>query len=501
MAGGPGSTGSVALKLPSGARPTAMGGAFVGVADDVNTLYWNPAGLATVAFPELSALHTLYLADTTYQSVGYAQPLGPLGTLAGAISILNYGNIPQTFEGEDGLYLGEKGNSSPMDYFVNVGWGESLPPFLGMNRLKGGVTLKGAFQQLSGGTLVGLGLTGGALLDTPVQGLRLGMVVDNLGGLAGKGRWLPLVWALGGSYGTALGSSFRALYALDVKMAIDTNPMFNMGAELEAFRLLQLRAGWRGGGAAGGPSLGLGVKYPLTWFARTMIFKMDYALAYYDELGSSQRFQLAVQFGGGAPTLRLANIEASGERGELSLKWKGDGPAYQIYMRRREEEKFVQLTDRPLENAHFMLTGLAPGMYVLKILTIDPYKPEWRGPASTDIEVEVEAGVEKPLTPAPAVPVAPATTGEAPAGYIQPAAPAPGTTEPPKQPAPQAVPETPLLPPDHVPVEPSSPAPAAPAPPSPYQYSPVPETPAAPAETAPADGKVQDGLVPTRPEP
>jgi hypothetical protein len=478
-----------------------MGGAFVGVADDINTLYWNPAGLATVVFPELCAMHSMYLADTKHEVIGYAQPLGPLGTMAGSISVLNYGGIPQTFEGADGLYLGQSGSSSPMDYFVNIGWGESLPPFLGMNRLKGGVTLKGAFQQLSGGTLVGLGITGGALLDTPVQGLRLGMVVDNLGGLAGRGRWLPLVWALGGSYGTALGTNFRAIYALDVKMAIDTSPMFNMGGELTAFQMLQLRAGWRGGGAAGGPSFGLGVKYPLSWFARTMIFKMDYAMAYYDELGQSQRFQLSTQFGGWAPTLKLTNVEASGERGELSLKWKGDGPAYQIYIRRKDEEKFVQLTDRPLENTHFMLTGLAPGMYVLKVMTIDPYKPEWRGPASTDIEVEVEAAVDKPLTPAPAIAPAPETlptapvvppTGEAPAGYIQPTV-APVTAEPPKQPAPQVAPETPLLPPDHVPATPQPEI--APAKPAPYQYAPTPETP------APADGKVEEGLVPTRPAP
>ena len=57
-AGGPGTTGGIGLKLPAGARPTAMGGAFVGKADDLNALYWNPAGLALVRSPELSLMHS-----------------------------------------------------------------------------------------------------------------------------------------------------------------------------------------------------------------------------------------------------------------------------------------------------------------------------------------------------------------------------------------------------------------------------------------------------------
>ncbi len=37
-----------------GARPLSMGGAFVGVADDVNAVYWNPAALAMLETPELT---------------------------------------------------------------------------------------------------------------------------------------------------------------------------------------------------------------------------------------------------------------------------------------------------------------------------------------------------------------------------------------------------------------------------------------------------------------
>lgn len=42
-----------------GARPMGMGGAFVGVADDVNALYWNPAGLVQIDNFEATYSRTL----------------------------------------------------------------------------------------------------------------------------------------------------------------------------------------------------------------------------------------------------------------------------------------------------------------------------------------------------------------------------------------------------------------------------------------------------------
>ena len=44
------------LKIDAGSRPMGMGGAFTGLADDINTLFWNPAGLASIQDQEFSAL-------------------------------------------------------------------------------------------------------------------------------------------------------------------------------------------------------------------------------------------------------------------------------------------------------------------------------------------------------------------------------------------------------------------------------------------------------------
>ena len=396
IAGGPGSTGAVALKLPAAARPTAMGGAFVGLADDLSSLTWNPAGLANVTAPELSLMHTEYLADTSYEVLGYAQPLSVVGTLAGSVHLLNYGNMPRTLERTDGMYGGLFGSATPQDLFVTAGWGTSMPPLFGLDRLKGGVALKCTFQQLSGGTLLGLGMSAGALMDLPVQGLRIGTLVDNLGALTGEGRLLPIAWAFGASFGTNLGADFRAVYAVDTRIQVDTTPQANMGIELAAFDLIMARAGWRGGGALGGVTLGGGVRYPMTWFGKTMLFKLDYANAATGELGASQRFQLSIQFGGFSTAVRLGAARIGYEGGEPVLSWKGRGPAYTILMRREDEKAFSQLTDRPIEETSYALIGLPPGHYVFRILTVDPYRPAWKGPVSKDLELTIEGPAGAP---------------------------------------------------------------------------------------------------------
>jgi hypothetical protein len=78
-----GTTGATFLKIEAGARPVAMGGAFVAVADDANTTYWNPAGLAQIEEREITAMHNEWLEDIRYEFLGYAQPIKSEGRAQG----------------------------------------------------------------------------------------------------------------------------------------------------------------------------------------------------------------------------------------------------------------------------------------------------------------------------------------------------------------------------------------------------------------------------------
>ncbi|MEW6104029.1 MAG: PorV/PorQ family protein [bacterium] len=67
---------STPIDLEIGARPEGMGGAFVGVSDDSNAIYWNPAGLCVISKGEASFMHANpFSADSTYIDwVCIAQP-------------------------------------------------------------------------------------------------------------------------------------------------------------------------------------------------------------------------------------------------------------------------------------------------------------------------------------------------------------------------------------------------------------------------------------------
>src|SRR3989338_1408380 len=68
--------------LGFGARATGMGDAVTGVADDISSLYYNPAGLSNLERPKMMASHSLFYTGLSEGSnlglsaVGLAMPIG-----------------------------------------------------------------------------------------------------------------------------------------------------------------------------------------------------------------------------------------------------------------------------------------------------------------------------------------------------------------------------------------------------------------------------------------
>jgi len=62
------------LKIGVGARATALGEAFVAVANDPSAIYWNPAGLASMQRQEFQVSHVEWPADIRYEFLAYVIP-------------------------------------------------------------------------------------------------------------------------------------------------------------------------------------------------------------------------------------------------------------------------------------------------------------------------------------------------------------------------------------------------------------------------------------------
>src|SRR5436305_1876112 len=168
---GPGTTGAEVLKFPIGARAIGMGEAYVAQADDVSSLYWNPAGLALMQERQASFMYDQMYQDLKFQNANIGFPLEN-GAIGGSLSYLSYGDI-QGFD-QTGASTGKQTAYS--------GVGTLGGAWLG-NQWSAGANIKGIQEKLADekATGVAFDLGGNMIYPKPVLGgtLRFGAVVQN----------------------------------------------------------------------------------------------------------------------------------------------------------------------------------------------------------------------------------------------------------------------------------------------------------------------------------
>jgi hypothetical protein len=88
------------LAIGVGARALGMGGAFVGVVNDVTSGYWNPAGILGVKGDlQVGAMHSEYFAGIAkYDYIGVARPIDSLSTIGFSFIRFGIDNIPNTID-------------------------------------------------------------------------------------------------------------------------------------------------------------------------------------------------------------------------------------------------------------------------------------------------------------------------------------------------------------------------------------------------------------------
>ena len=84
------------LTKGAGARPLAMGGAFIAAANDATAAYWNPAGLALVDGIEITTMHSFQQDIQSYDFVNVAFNSQSAGSYALSYLRLGTDGIPET---------------------------------------------------------------------------------------------------------------------------------------------------------------------------------------------------------------------------------------------------------------------------------------------------------------------------------------------------------------------------------------------------------------------
>ncbi len=284
-----GTTGQNFLTIGVGARPTAMGGAFVGLADDPDAIHWNPAGLINLEDYEISLMHSALIGDVSYDTVSYAQPIAvDYGYIGAGIAYLGVPPFDNT--------VGRENSISAHNFLLDIAYANRLSDMFDIGnpigrRLSLGLGIK--WINFSIDNLVSyndVAFDVGTYFITPWEPLTLGASLQNLGislDPAAVSDPLPLTFRCGACVHIA-----DLSMQLDLIQQVDNDAVIGWGTEYNFQDLLFLRGGY----AIGGPSLnGLsGITCGAGWRMRS--FEFDYTFVPMGELGATHRFSLNVSF-------------------------------------------------------------------------------------------------------------------------------------------------------------------------------------------------------------
>ena len=104
------------MTIGVGGRALGLGGAYAALASDITAGYWNPAGLSSIMYPQVSLMHDERFADiVNYDYGAVAIPVGPLSTLALSVIRLGVDDIPNTQRAG----VDANGNHLPIDQWQN----------------------------------------------------------------------------------------------------------------------------------------------------------------------------------------------------------------------------------------------------------------------------------------------------------------------------------------------------------------------------------------------
>jgi hypothetical protein len=168
-----GTTAAQFLKIGAGAKPLSMGGAFSAYLGDINSIYWNPAGISRIYGGEATFNHANWLADTKYDFFAVAFDIGEMGTIGASIVSFNVpDDLVRTYRYPDGD--GRKFDAGSLS--LGVTYAKNLT-----DRFSIGLTTKFVREWIWNESAMGVAVDLGTLYITPFNDLKIGASITNFG--------------------------------------------------------------------------------------------------------------------------------------------------------------------------------------------------------------------------------------------------------------------------------------------------------------------------------
>lgn len=270
------------LKMESGSRAAAMAGAYTGLADDADGLFWNPSGLSGIAGEQLTGTQNFSFGGINHETVAYARRLTDKGV--GAVS----------FQGAFAEIERRVGDTeAPDSLFTASTYAFGLSYAHALSDLAVGGTLKLLQERFDIENHSGVAVDVGALYST--DDYSVGVSVLSLGPELNDAA-LPLTLRAGGSASLA---DDGPLAVADIVLPNDDDLSVRVGLEQWFFDQVALRVGYHFTGSENpnkGFSMGFGLKSEGTRTLEHVQFELDYAFVPEDGIADAHRVSFLTRF-------------------------------------------------------------------------------------------------------------------------------------------------------------------------------------------------------------
>jgi hypothetical protein len=291
------------LKIDVGADAAAMSGAYVAMANDATTLYWNPAAAAQVEGNSLTLSHIQWPVDIQYEYLGYVHHLEGLGTIGISLGMLHMPDMEVTTE-----YY-PTGNGEYFRYYDVFG---ALTLSMKLtNQFSFGTTIKYIEEGLADLKMGGWMVDIGTFYWTGFKSLRFAVSLSNFGpdmkpegsyktetidGISNSENYEPFSPPTTFRVGTAMEVIETERYTLTSSFQIN-HPVDNaenavIGFDFSFIKRLHLRAGYKINYDEEKFTIGTGINIPIS----STNLAVDYAYKSFTNLGSTHQFTIDFQF-------------------------------------------------------------------------------------------------------------------------------------------------------------------------------------------------------------
>lgn len=289
------------LKIGVGARATALGDAFVAIANDPSALYWNPAGLVQFENDEIIFDHNNWVVDINHDFLGGVYHFGESYAIGVALTGLSMDDMPVTTEFAP---FGTGEFFSFGDIAIGLTYAQKMT-----DKFSFGVTVRYIEETLDKLKMRGVMIDLGTYYWTGLGSTRFAVTVSNFGAeltpdgtvdLVGnkgeKSDWQsfapPTMFRLGFAFEPYETKEHKITTSVQLNHPNDNSENFSLALEYIWNSMFALRGGYKFNADEQNYSFGAGVHVPIS----IAEFSFDYAFSNFVRLGSVHRFSIILGF-------------------------------------------------------------------------------------------------------------------------------------------------------------------------------------------------------------